>query len=156
MRFLHAAWETLGVGSEAHFAVLNALGLSPLVKDEKIPVPKHKCFFGQLRELGLIDDQGCASKPLEMEVKAMIAKTKASKMVDTLGPSIDSPELKKSKKRAIEDVLNSGMNPEVKKTMTVLNLLAMEAECRTCAKNGNPRSVGSMATKCPQCHQYFG
>ena len=102
--------EVMGVGSNEHFAVLQALGLSPLVKDEKIPVPKHKCFFGQLRELGLIDDQGCASKPLEMEVKAK----------------------------------------------TVLNLIAKEAECRTCAKNGNPRSVGSMMTKCPQCHQYFG
>ena len=92
-------------------------------------------------------------------MKAKIAKTKASRMVDTLGPSIDSPELKKSKKKAIEDVLNpdanGGMNPEVKKTMTVLNLIAKEAECRTCASYGD-RFVGSMMTKCGKCGNYFG
>ena len=102
---LHVAWDKLGFASNEHFAVLKTLGLSPFAKGEKIPVPKHKCFFGQLRELGLIDDQGCASKPLEKEVKAKIAENTANKMVDTLGPSTDSPEVKKSRKRAIQDML---------------------------------------------------
>jgi len=92
---LHDAWNTLGFGSNEHYAVAKACGKGGM-SSEKIPVGKHRPFFQRLLELGLIDDNGNASAALLAEIEEQQALHTASQAVASdLGP-FPSEEMKKN------------------------------------------------------------
>ena len=65
---LIAKWNSLGFGSNEHYAVARALGQGGLGGCIK-PVGIQRPFFNTLLQAGLITDDGCASKNLKSEIE---------------------------------------------------------------------------------------